>query len=185
MDFEYFKKLIHKSSPKRGMRGHERKFTVNLDKNLELQFCNAKYILGQTLRQMCVSKNNMHISDAAYYKLIDYGITPTVDNIFNITHEFFMMGGYIKAFHKEFTDDHVIPLHYIVDELYELEITDKLTPETLYSVLNKIHLCIITKEEDKRLSKAGFRQTREGNFNYIIDKGAYKQCGIKIRHLSD
>ena len=185
MDFEYFKKLIHASKTQRGMRGHERRFTVNLDDKLEIPFCNAKYILGQTLRQICVPENNMHISEAAYDKLVNYNIIPTVDSIFNITREYFKMDGYSKAFHKEFTDDHVIPLHYIIEELYELEYADKLTPKSLYEVLEKIHICIITKEEDKKLSKSGFRQTRKGDFDYIINEGAYKQCGIKLKHLSN
>lgn len=64
---------------------------------------------------------------------------------------------------KDVIHEHVIPHSIVMNKLLEL---DPLTDENIMSVLNKYYIiCIITKEEDKRLNAAGLRRNMPPEWN--------------------
>lgn len=147
----------------------------------ELIICNANYLLGQTIRQYVVKDNHWHISKKAYEQLkglvtrdqlwdYTYNANHTFKDVFDISHKF----------NKFFTAEHVVPINAIITKLIEEAKENRLTDERIMQILDKIHICIITKDEDKRLNH-GFRKNREGDYKQIIKKnGAYAICGIEV-----
>ena len=63
--------------------------------------------------------------------------------------------------------EHVVPHSVVMKKLLEL---DSLTDENIMSVLKKFYvICVITKEEDKRLSAAGLRRDMPHQWNHEND----------------
>lgn len=76
--------------------------------------------------------------------------------------------------HKIFVDEHMTTAHDFKYELIYLYQKGELSVGKIKQLISKQRLCWITKEEDKKLNKNGFRNHRQNPIE------AYKTCGIEI-----
>jgi hypothetical protein len=87
-----------------------------------------------------------------------------------------------KDLKQNFIHEHVIPHAIVMAKLLEL---DPLTDENMMAILNKFYyICKITKEEDKRLSAAGFKQKMppgwDGESCSVFARYEHAKVGISI-----
>ncbi len=152
-----------------------------------------RYLLNQAIRQYIIPDENWHLSVKAkalwesitsekhiekynYKQLIDCDRA-------NQTHAKKFDGANSKgsdikikrgdkiSFNKLFTAEHMTP---VADIIKELESLPAITPANVEAVLDKIHICRVTKEEDKSIQPKYGRGT---NYNNII-AGAYKNIPL-------
>lgn len=151
------------------------------------------YLLNQAIRQYIIPDKNWHLSIKAkdlwdsitskrqieeyhYQQLIecDYANqTPAKIYVGANT-----KGSYIKIkrgemipFNKLFTAEHMTP---VADIKKELEALTNITPVDVEAVLDRIHICRVTKEEDKSIQPKWGRGTNYGN----ILSTAYKDIPL-------
>ena len=85
---------------------------------------------------------------------------------------------------KDVIHEHVIPHSIVVNKLLEL---DPLTDDNIMSVLKKYYfICIITKEEDKRLNTARLRRSMPPEWNEEKDSifARYEHDEVNIKVLN-
>lgn len=142
---------------------------------------NNKYMLGQLLRQLKLNDNKYHVSIEAYKKLKKYDTTCGIEQyLFNANKGIRKLNQKNKIkFNSEFHVEHVVAVIKIIEELQSLD-RRCLTNKEINRIINKMHVCVITKEENTKLDTNGYRTNRGNNYRSIIDKGAYKKCGIKV-----
>lgn len=147
----------------------------------ELVICNASYLLGQTIRQLIVEESHWHISKKAHEQLKGLVTRDQLwDYTYNANYKYKDSSCVSHKFNENFTAEHVVPVNRILTELKEEAKANKLTDDRIKQILDEIHICIITKDEDNLLNN-GFRKNREGNYRKIIGKnGAYNICGIDV-----
>ena len=151
------------------------------------------YLIGQTIRQYDIPKDNRHISQAAqqlWDKLTTGNISDyhyrnlvTCDKLTEPVSLCVFSGaeknGKPKEFKKGdkfifrelFHEDHVIPVSLI---LKELAINTPVNYADIENVLNKMHLCVVLKKEDKKLGRTAGRTL---SFKDTIDN-VYKKNNI-------
>lgn len=157
------------------------------------------YLLNQTIRTYNVDGGHLHVSEAA--KALWEKLT-TSKNIFDFhykdvvvcdklngsaTCEVEVYKGSSKTwvkrvlknserffFREVFHEDHVVPVAFIIDDLLRLNVLDKKSVE---NVLDKIHVCVLLKKEDR---KVGRTKGRTDEYSYVIDN-VYKPNGIIIK----
>jgi hypothetical protein len=81
---------------------------------------------------------------------------------------------------KDVVHEHVVPHSFIMNKLLSLE---ELTDENIMSVLQKFYIiCKISKDEDKRLNRAGLRSQMPEDWDEKNDSvyARYEQVGILI-----
>jgi len=81
---------------------------------------------------------------------------------------------------KEVIYEHVVPHSIVMDKLLAL---NDLRNEKIFKVIEKFYIvCAITKEEDKRLSAAGFRSKMPDGWNADTDSvyARYNAVGIVV-----
>ena len=76
-------------------------------------------------------------------------------------------------FNELFHEDHVIPVSMILEEIVKLKTINK---KTIIGKLKMMHICVILKEEDRKIGRTGNRSI---NFNQVI-KDVYNKNGIKL-----
>ena len=179
------------------IKASKEKGTKN-DKHIKgdgIEIINCSYLLNQLLRNILIPEENYHISKAAdkLWKSLtssdikDYGYDETFicDMISDFRELPFYKGNennpemrtvtkdtkikYNNVFHNE----HVIPIKIIIRQLQACDLDDY---DAVKKILNSIHICRITKEEDKKLKQ---KSNREGGFDDIV-KGLYKNNGIEL-----
>ena len=154
-----------------------------------------KYLINQTIRAYDIPEENRHLSKAAhnrwdeltmhdirkyhYKKMVicdklkvtkKYELFIGAQKTGNLT-EF--NNGYEFEFRKMFHEDHVIPVSMIFDEMVKMPVVNKPLIENL---LNRMHLCVILKEEDRRISRT---KGRSLDF-YTTIKNVYEPAGIYL-----
>ena len=160
-----------------------------------------KYLLGQILRQIPVTKK--HVSDAAQelwhqltdediwkYNYQDKVLVPEENKDFIVKK---YKGASKTAKDKEgkavgnsfifrevFHDEHIIPIAVIIDELLKLK-DGEITPEKIAQIIDKICICRITKEEDRKIK---VRSNRPFNLLIVYEK-IYKQEQVIITSLEE
>lgn len=160
-----------------------------------LSFNSAKYLLGQTLRQLELPKNKYLISEAAF-KLWNSITDEDIYKIFyrtkvenkksdeleldlykgagkkpwKVKHK--LKKGDSFVYRDVFHDDHVISISTIMDKLKELE---NLSYENVQNLINKISVCKMIKAEDRGISK---KSNRGDDERYIIEKIYYPEIKI-------
>ena len=77
------------------------------------------------------------------------------------------------VFRDMFHEDHVIPVSLILNELIQIKTVDE---NSVKVQLNKMHICIILKEEDRKLGRT---INRTANFLDTINN-VYKPKGISL-----
>ena len=153
------------------------------------------YLLGQSVRQYDIPIENYHISQAALerWKQLStdriekyhYRDMVKCDNLTK-AHRFKLFkgagksGNYRKLRHNDslvfrdmFHEDHVIPVSLILEELTKIKTVDE---NSVKEQLNKMHICIILKEEDRVLGRT---INRTANFADTI-KNVYIPKGIVL-----
>ena len=150
------------------------------------------YLLGQCIRQYDIPKENRHVSRAAlvFWKTIstqkigDYHYRNAVpcDNLkkeINVQSytgatstgsPLLLKPGKTFIFRNLFHEDHITPVSFILNELIDMDSVDK---ESIEDCLNKMHLCVLLKEEDRNLGRTKGR----GDFETTI-KDAYKDIEL-------
>lgn len=136
-----------------------------------------RYLIGQSIREYDIPNVNRHVSQAAQKRWDGL----STNNIFNyhykdivvcdrlsrsIKYELFE-GANKKGkltrlsknsrfeFRKMFHEDHVIPVSLILDELLKLT---KVNYSSIEKLLNDIHICVLLKEEDRKISRTKGRE---------------------------
>lgn len=152
------------------LNGYKNLLQQNAPSNRELRSLN--YLIGQVIRQYDIPMSNVHVSGGAaslWNKLTsanmnDYWYKESVvcDNLLGQITCLFYKGsvkvgesapihkGDTFCFNDLFHVDHVVPVSIIKQELLNLDVVDY---SSVMNVLNKMHLCKILKEEDRKLGR--------------------------------
>jgi hypothetical protein len=168
---------------------------INIDK---AALNSLRYLLGQSVRQYDIPLENYHISQAALErweqlskdKIEKYHYRDMVkcDNLTKL-YRFKQFKGASKSgnprklhpngsfvFRDMFHEDHVIPVSLILNELIKIKTVDE---NSVKEQLNKMHICIILKEEDRKLGRT---ISRTANFVDTINN-VYKPKGIMSKYF--
>ena len=145
---------------------------INALKGVKLQMNNLipyDYLLNQAIRQYIIPEENWHLSKAAKelwdsitsgdIRKYNYKQPITCDRAEQTPAKKFVgnnsTGSDIKIkrgdripFNKLFSAEHMTP---VADIIKELKALDDITPENVKAILDKIHICRVTKEEDKNI----------------------------------
>lgn len=158
-----------------------------------------KYLLGQILRQIPVTKK--YVSDEAQklwdqltdediwkYNYQDKVQTKNKDVIVKkykgasktAEDKEGKAVGNSFIFREVFHDEHIIPIAVIIEELLKLK-DGEITPEKIAQIIDKICICRITKEEDRKIK---VRSNRPFNL-LIVYEQIYKQEQVIITSLEE
>lgn len=145
---------------------------INALKGVKLQMNNLipyDYLLNQAIRQYIIPEENWHLSKAAKelwdsitsedIREYNYKQPITCDRAEQTPAKKFVGNnstgsdikikkGDIIPFNKLFSAEHMTPVSDIIKELKAL---DDITPENVKAILDKIHMCRVTKEEDRNI----------------------------------
>ena len=145
---------------------------INALKGVKLQMNNLipyDYLLNQAIRQYIIPEENWHLSKAAKelwdsitsedIRKYNYKQPITCDRAEQTPAKKFVgnntTGSDIKIkkgdripFNKLFSAEHMTPVSDIIKELKAL---NDITPENVKAILDKIHICRVTKEEDRNI----------------------------------
>ena len=127
------------------------------------------YLLNQAIRQYIIPEENWHLSKAAKelwdsitsedIREYNYKQPITCDRAEQTPAKKFVGNnstgsekkkkkGDIIPFNKLFSAEHMTPVSDIIKELKAL---NDITPENVKAILDKIHICRVTKEEDRNI----------------------------------
>ena len=157
------------------------------------------YLIGQCIRQYDIPSGNRHISKGAHdrweeisnEKIENYHYRDIVicDKLtVNTEYELFkgangngdktlFTRNYPFIFRDMFHEDHVIPVALIWEKLEKL---DDLSYENIKEILNMMHICVILKEEDRRIGRTASRNLV---FDDVINN-VYKTHGVELHNPS-
>ncbi len=166
----------------------------------------AYYLLNQSIRQLAFRKGHRCVSKAAFtlwnnlqvrQPIFNYWYQKPVcyNNSEPVTVSFYRGAGSEPFLRKEikfegknscfpfrqvFHVEHVVPVNVILNQLLNVNLSDNKEKvyENIHTVLDKIYLCYMTKEEDRRLNKIA-KTRRSDNFAEVIAK-EYRDAGIEI-----
>lgn len=146
---------------------------INALKGVKLQMNNLipyDYLLNQAIRQYIILEENWHLSKAAKelwdsitsedIRKYNYKQPITCDRAEQTPAKKFVgnnsTGSDIKIkrgdripFNKLFSAEHMTP---IADIIKEIKALNDITPENVKAILDKIHICRVTKEEDRKIN---------------------------------
>ena len=160
-----------------------------------IEITNCSYLLNQLLRNITIPEDHYHISVEAQklwneltssdIKDFEYDEMVKCDKINGSrvldsykgnenkpTEMTVEKDGKIK-YNNVFHNEHVIPIKVIIQKLQECDLDDR---EKVKEILEKIHICRITKEEDKKLKP---KSNRPCDYDDIV-KGIYCNACIYL-----
>ena len=155
------------------------------------------YLLGQSIRQYDIPAANCHISVCAkqrWEELSNDDIWkywhrkqvkcdrlkfPKSFNVYkgsaNTPVQTTLNPGLSFTFRDMFHEEHIIPVSLIMKKLIN---TSCIKIQTIKAILDSMHVCVILKEEDRRVNKQhGKIANRTGDFSQN-EKNIYNTCGI-------
>lgn len=161
------------------------------DKDLK----SLRYLLNQSIREYDIPVENYHVSTAAlelwkkitkkdirgfHYRdvvVCDALETPISVDLYNGAskegEEKELIPNDSFLFNEIFHEDHIIPVSLILNEIVKMDTFDE---NSIKAKLDKMHLCVILKEEDRKLGR-----TKERSLNFEENKkDVYEAKGIKI-----
>lgn len=171
------------------------KVLLNALKTLD-DISGLRYLLGQTIRQYDVPQENHHVSIAAnnlwnklsqkpindfHYRDIvkcdNLNTEETVNTYKGSSRE--VTKRVLKqndqfVFRDLFHEDHVIPVSFILKDLINLSIIDE---ESIKQCLEKMHICVLLKEEDRKIGRT---RNRDNDYDQIICN-VYNKAGIQLK----
>ncbi len=183
---------LYHDAPNEGALIHE---DYTFDKN------GVSYLLNQTIRQLWLPKEHYLVSVKAqdlwdritdgdirdyFYRdrvkvKCDSKLPYYIGNAKKPSEYWTYKKGKTFSYRSVFHDEHIVPVDTIVKELLNLE---TITPETVKSVLDKIYICKMLKEEDRSGGENGNCQIpkykrNSDDYKAIIEK-YYHPNGIYI-----
>lgn len=83
-------------------------------------------------------------------------------------------------FRQVFHIEHIVPISIIIDELLKLDLSEEkeIVYKKMNTILNKIYVCYMTKDEDRKLNKVA-KTNRSDNYIEVINN-EYKKAGIEV-----
>ena len=172
----------------------------NVDDSHTMRLGGCSYLLNQTIRQYQIAQNHYFISEKAF----ELWIKISTDDIFKYTYRDKVVkntdtevmvdkykGGEKTPFEKAlslkkgdsfiyndvFTDEHIVTVSNIIDELLDLPTYDYLS---ITKILDKIYICKMLKSEDHTIKN---RSNRSTDYREVIVHD-YSDVGIKIKNFS-
>ncbi len=159
----------------------------------------CSYILNQTLRQYHLPEDHYFISEKAdelwmrisEENILKYSgrkrVKKTIEGDVYIDlykgseknphqQNFLIKHGDCFVFNDVFTDEHIVPISDIIKELLTLPNCDY---DSVKKVLDKMYICKILKQEDRRIVRKSGRPT---NYKEIINTD-YLKADIKIKNF--
>ncbi len=152
------------------------------------------YLICQTIRQYTIPPDNYHLSKTAlslwkklskddimkyhYRDIVDCDkisgeiVCDSYKGASKIGTPVTLSKGSKFVFRQIFHEDHVIPVSIIWDKMLKIPVNQN----TIENLLNKMHICILLKEEDRRIPTT---KGRNLDFNEIINN-IYKPAGIYL-----
>ena len=160
----------------------------------EYQITNCRYLLGQIIRSYYLPPTNYHISVAAmalWNRITSadihkhfYAETIVCDRADDVEVNIYkgnaksgektkiMMNSRLR-YNDVFHNEHMVSVKTITTQL----LTEKdISCEKVSEILNKIHICRILKDEDKKIKH---KSTRPDDYKIVI-KNDYREAGIEI-----
>ena len=172
-----------------------KKLTSTSSKNKE-DLGSLRYLLLQSIRQYDIPLSHRYVSEAAFklwnqltsqsIKDCHYRDRITCDKLNGSINCSKYKGAYGTGnpttlttnstflFREMFHEDHVIPVSVILDKMSQCSNVNKTSIKCL---LDKMYLCVILKEEDRRIGRTKGRNNDD--FQTIIDT-VYKNNGITL-----
>lgn len=151
-----------------------------------------RYLLLQSIRQYDIPKGNHHLSKGAHDRWTElttnnirnyhYRDLVVCDNLSGpVQHALFngsnskgklttLTKGFKFHFREMFHEDHVIPVSMILDEMVKM---NPVNYASVVNLLNRMHICVILKKEDRRIGRTKGRTT---DFRETIKKVYEKEC---------
>lgn len=77
------------------------------------------------------------------------------------------------TYRSVFHDEHIVSIEVIIDHLLALP---ELTPDSVFTVINQIHLCRLLKGEDRLIGK---KYDRDYDYRKVLS-GLYREAGIEV-----
>ena len=164
----------------------------------EIALTGCRYLLNKIIRQYKIPTNHYFVSEKAFDlwtkinsgSIFDYWDRKKV--VKNISGEVFIdkyknrekvpyqKGCLLKygdtfAFNDVFTDEHIVTVNEIIKELINLPKCDYLS---IKSVLDKIYICKVLKEEDRNIKNQINRSSLDYREIIAFD---YNEAGIKVK----
>lgn len=153
-----------------------------------------KYLIGQIVRQYDVPASNWHVSKAAEDRWCELTANPNIrdyhykdlvkcdklaeSKTYNVYKGASKAGvkrklnsGSAIQFREMFHEDHVIPVSLMLDELAKM---NSISAAGIKALLDKMHLCVILKEEDRVIGRT---KGRSLDFQKTVN-GVYVPAGI-------
>lgn len=153
-----------------------------------------RYLIGQIIRQYDIPKKNYHLSQDAQTlwnklstkSIMDYHYRDIVEcDKISGTIECNSYKGASKTgtpvtlskglkfvFRQIFHEDHIVPVSLIWEEMRD----KPMNKQSLKKLLNKMHICYLLKEEDRRIPNT---KGRSLDYKDIIDE-VYRPAGINL-----
>lgn len=154
-----------------------------------------RYLLNQSIREYEIPSDNWHVSKAALalwedltkedIKNYHYRDVVKCDNLKQPWNTDLFQGANKEGdereifpndsflFNELFHEDHVIPVSLILEEIIKSPIIDY---NSIKTILDKMHICVILKEEDRKLGRT---KGRNIDFNKtIVD--VYNKNGVEL-----
>lgn len=154
-----------------------------------------KYLIAQSIRQYDIPEAHRHLSKKAYERWNKLSTDDIMtmqprdkvdcDKLVDAVREYRLFTGAKNdgilceisedgfTFGKMFHEDHVIPVSMIFDKLAKMETIDR---KTIKRILNRMHICILLKEEDRRLGRT---KGRSLNYKATIEN-VYKRHHVAL-----
>lgn len=152
------------------------------------------YIIGQTIRQYIIPKRNFHLSKGAkdlwdklskddimkyhYRDIVECDIASgtikcnSYKGASKTGKNLFLSRGSKFVFREIFHEDHIVPVSLIWETMRD----NPMTKQSLKTLLDKMHICFLLKEEDRRIPTT---KGRVLDYQKTIND-TYTPAGIKL-----
>lgn len=160
------------------------------------ELSDLRYLLSQSIRQYSIPKDHYHISKAAVKRwseissddITKYHYTKkvTCDKLAVTKRYLLYVGADSKGtftdispnsrmiFRQMFHEDHIVPVSLILEEMIKMPKVDK---NSIKNLLDRMHICVMLKEEDRRIGRTSGRTT---NYEQVI-RTVYANNGIELQ----
>lgn len=169
------------------------------DENRTMYLVGCSYLLNQTIRQYQIPKSHYFISEKAFelwnklstddmlkYSYRDKVVKNTEDEVVIDKYKGSEKTPFKKSlpikkgegfiYNDVFTDEHIVTVSNIIDELLDLPTYDYLA---ITKILDKIYICKMLKSEDHIIKN---RSNRSTDYREVIIRD-YQEVGIKVKNF--
>lgn len=171
-----------------------------LEKDVSMALNGCAYLLNQTLRQYKIPENHYFVSE----KALELWNKISTEDIFNYTYrdkvtkntndtvvidkykggekypsekEVPIKKGDTFIYNDVFTDEHIVTVSDIIEELLQLQTYDYLS---ITKILDKMYICKMLKSEDRKIQN---KKKRSTDYKKVINE-EYLKVGIKVKNFN-